>query len=459
MQSVKTLGGLSFGYIFDPEVIEQAIALRPDIVVAQGTSSDSGPAYYGTGKPHFARENIFRGLESLIVTARKLNIPFVMSLGSAGTDRQLDYVLGIVDDIVEKNNLNFKAAVISGEVDKSYLRDKLRSGVDIPRLVKSPALSPNLTLQDIDSAVAVVGQMGPEPVIEALKSDVDGVFTGRALDSGLFMALPMINGIDKGLAAHFGMVMACGAMAAVPGGIDLLHGEIDKEGFLVLPPNPARQCTPMSLAAHTLYEQPDAGIEYLPGGILDTTQARYTQQLRGTRVTGSRWQTNDPYTVKLEAAVSRGFRTICLAGVRDPNLLACLEFVLEKIRASVEKQIGKPEEVGYQLQFRVYGRDAVMGSWERSARIDGHEVGLVIDVIAGTQEKANYVCSMARGDLHMNDYPGRKSTAGNVALAFSPSEVEMGETFGFHIWHLLPLDNPSEPFRTTVRQFNGRSKA
>jgi len=459
MNSIKTLAGLSFGYIFDPEVMESAIAMRPDVIVAQGTSSDSGPSYYGTGKPHFPRENIFRGLESLILAARRLDIPFVMSLGSSGTEKSLDYVLTIVDDIVEKHQLQFKAAVISGEVSKDYLRDKLRAGVAIPSLVKTPALSRLLTSKDIDSAMSIVGQMGPEPVIEALKSGVDGVFTGRALDSGLFMALPMMNGIDKGIAAHFGMVMACGAMAAVPGGIDLLSGEIDKKGFFVIPPNPARQCTPMSLAAHTLYEQPDAGIEYLPGGLLDTTKAVYTQQGRGTRVTGSVWESHDPYTVKLEAAVSRGFRTICLAGVRDPVLLGCLDGVLEKIRASIERQIGLPAEIGYQLDFRVYGRDAVMGGWEQNRSIEGHEVGVLIDVVATTQEKANYVCSMARGDLHMNDYPGRKSTAGNVALAFSPSEVEMGETFGFHIWHLLPLDNPSEPFRTRIREFGGRRKA
>jgi len=199
-------------------------------------------------------------------------------------------------------------------------------------------------------------------------------------------------------------------------------------------------------------------LEYLPGGYLDTSKAQYCEVGRGTRVTGSRWETTNPYTVKLEAVVSRGFRSTCLAGVRDPYLLACLDGVLEKIRASVARQIGSPEEVGYQLQFRVYGSNAVMGSWEPSPAIDGHEVGVLIDVVAATQEKASYVCSMARGDLHMNDYPGRKSTAGNVALAFSPSEVEMGETFGFHIWHLLPLDNPLEPFRTTVREFDGKGK-
>jgi len=42
----------------------------------------------------------------------------------------------------------------------------------------------------------------------------------------------------------------------------------------------------------------------------------------------------------------------------------------------------------YTLTFRVYGRDGSMGDAEPIARVEGHEAGLVIDVVASSQAVA-----------------------------------------------------------------------
>ena len=47
-----------------------------------------------------------------------------------------------------------------------------------------------------------------------------------------------------------------------------------------------------------------------------------------------------------------------------------------------------------------------------------YEVGLVIEVIAKTQTIADTVCSFARSTLLHFGYPGRLSTAGNLAFPY-----------------------------------------
>ena len=42
-----------------------------------------------------------------------------------------------------------------------------------------------IEIVDVEESEHIVSQMGPEPIIEMLKSDVDGIITGRALDIGL----------------------------------------------------------------------------------------------------------------------------------------------------------------------------------------------------------------------------------------------------------------------------------
>jgi hypothetical protein len=42
-----------------------------------------------------------------------------------------------------------------------------------------------------------------------------------------------------------------------------------------------------------------------------------------------------------------------------------------------------------------------------------------------------------------------------VAIAFSPSDIYVGETYVFNIWHLLPLEGEeiSKIFKTRVVEF------
>jgi hypothetical protein len=250
-------------------------------------------------------------------------------------------------------------------------------------------------------------------------------------------------------------VMACGALAATPGGIDLLHGVIDRDGFVVQPPNLDRACTPMSIAAHAMYEQPNPYQEDLPGGTVDLRGAVYEPlNPRAVRVTGSRWIPREPYTIKIEGVERLGARAVCLAGVRDANMIRCLDDVFSDIERKVEERLPDVKEI--ELDFKVYGRNAVMREWEPTTNGSPHEVGVVIDVVAPDQETASAVCGLARSELLLNDYEGRTSTAGNVAFPFSPHELEVGDAYSFHIWHEMPVHDPGEAFRSERRTFGAR---
>jgi len=45
-------------------------------------------------------------------------------------------------------------------------------------------------------------------------------------------------------------------------------------------------------------------------------------------------------------------------------------------------------------------------------------------------------------------YEGRKSTAGNLAFPFAPSDVEFGPVYRFTVYHLVEVEDPCALFKT-----------
>ena len=157
-----------------------------------------------------------------------------------------------------------------------------------------------------------------------------------------------------------------------------------RTGFTVEPPNPELGCTPQSVAAHTLYENADPYTLVEPGGSLDTIGAQYHAITdRAVRVEGGRFVPAEKYTVRIEGASLAGYRSIVIAGIRDPLVLRQLDSFLASLKESVERKIAynlAPPPEAYSLNFRVYGRDGTMGALESDLKIEGHEVGLIIEL-------------------------------------------------------------------------------
>ena len=66
-----------------------------------------------------------------------------------------------------------------------------------------------------------------------------------------------------------------------------------------------------------------------------------------------------------------------------------------------------------------------------------HEAGVLIEAIASTQEAADNILALARSSFLHCSFPGRSTTAGNLAFPFSPSDLSAGRTYSFNIYHLL----------------------
>lgn len=435
-------------------LIREGLKQNPDIIVGQGTSTDPGPGYLGSDEifGYVGKLNKKRDIGLILEGAVEKSIPFIFSGGSpSGSNVQLEGVLRIVNEISKEKNYRLKIAVISGEIEKRYLKKKISEGVKVERLVNTERLPRFLTNDEVDQSKRIVAQMGPEPIITALQMNVDGVITGRALDIGLHMAYPMLKGFEKGLVAHMAKTIECGALCADPPINENIFAILRKDHFLVFPPNPEKRCTIRSVASHAFYERPDISRELNPGGYLDISEAKYEQfDNRTVKVSKGKWVPM-PYTIKIEGVKLAGHRTITIAGVRDQNLIGQIDWFLEDIRKRTVEKFKNERE--YQLVFHVYGKDGILGVSEPEHIIKGNELCVVVDIIAPDPDLSQGICAFVRGRMFFNDYPGRTSTAGNVATLFSPADVSMGESYTWNIWHSLPLDNPLEPFEVRLIKF------
>lgn len=145
-----------------------------------------------------------------------------------------------------------------------------------------------------------------------------------------------------------------------------------------------------------------------------------------------------------------------MPGSATPVLIGQIDAVIAAARAEVAANLGVDSSAAT-LSVRMYGKNAVMGERDPYAGPPAHELGLVIEAVAPTQELASRVCGAARSTLLHIGYPGRISTAGNLAFPFSPSDLEMGAVHRFSLHHLLPVSDPLELFPVRVEQVGGAS--
>lgn len=451
MTTIRALAATGMlGTGFAERSLEEALAAKPDFIGCDAGSADPGPYYLGSGQMQAPRAAVKRDLRLMLGAARKLDIPLIIgSAGTAGADIHLRLVHDIIEEVASEDHLSFRLATIQAEQPREYVKTQLRRGRVRP-------LWPAEALQDdtLDRATRIVAQMGAEPIMKALESGADVVLAGRASDAAVFAALPLLRGASPGPVWHAAKVLECGAASAEqrlhP---DCMMAWIGREHFTIQPPNRAMRCSPTSVAAHTLYENSDPFELYEPSGMLDTSQAEYAADgRRGVRVSGSRFVPAASYTVRLEAAELVGYRSIAIAGIRDPLVLRRLDATLNDMRRRIEEKaaesLGIRLNADAQLLMRVYGHNGVLGSWEYLPPDREREVCLVLECIAGSQEVARSVVSVAWHTALHHPIPESAGLTSNLAFPFSPPELDAGPVYRFTLNHLMQLDDPCEPFPT-----------
>ncbi|MBI5118973.1 acyclic terpene utilization AtuA family protein [Candidatus Poribacteria bacterium] len=450
MDEIRVLSPTAIlGYGYPRASLEEGMRRKPHVIAVDGGSTDGGPYYLGIepgasgGDASAFIEMLSSDVGPLLEAACAARIPLIIgSAGFAGAELHLQATVMVVRNLAEQLGLHFRMAVIHAEIEKEYIKENLREGKVSPL---GPV--PQLTEKEIDASVRIVGQMGVEPFIKALEADAQVIVAGRSNDPSMFAAIPFIEGFDKGLSLHMAKILECGAIAAEPGsGSDAVMGTLRRDHFLVEPLNPERVCTTTSVAAHSLYEKSDPLHLYGPGGMVDMSDVRFEQYNKRTvKVSGSRYVPAHVYTIKLEGSKRIGYRTICVAGVRDPGTIQHMGELIREARLRVNEKFGK-EADAYQLIFHVYGRNGVMGDLETQEGSCGHELGVVIEAVAPTQALATGVCGYAHTILLHYGFAGRISTAGNLAFPFSPLDIPAGPVYEFNVYHLMEEPDPCKLF-------------
>lgn len=435
------------GYGYPEESFRRGLGVSPHMIGVDSGSTDAGPYRLGSGKPTVPREAVKRDLSLMVKGALNLGVPLLVgSAGGAGAREHVEWVLEILQEILGDMEKAARVAVLWSDVEKAWLLDKLSRG-DVKPL--GPVTT--LTSQDVEEAIRIVAVMGVAPYIQALRAGAQIVIAGRSNDPAIFASFALWKGYPPGLAFHLGKILECGAMASVPGSAsDSMLGILEEDRFLVEPLNPARRCTEVSVAAHTLYEKSDP--LHIPGpeGILDLESVSFRQMSeRRVEVRGSAFRPAEEWWIKLEGARLEAYRSIFIAGIRDPIMISRAGEWQEATERALEEYFGPGD---WRVLFHLYGKDGVMGPLEPVKDPSPHELGLVFEALAPTQEKAQALCSFARSFLMHYHYQGRKATAGNLALLYSPSDIPMGPVYSFNIHHVVRVDDPLEPFRMEMRE-------
>ncbi|MEA1936371.1 MAG: acyclic terpene utilization AtuA family protein [Thermodesulfobacteriota bacterium] len=435
------------GYGFPLSSFEAGLNLKPDVIAVDAGSIDPGPYYLGAGVSFTTREEVKRDLVYMLRGAYSLDIPVLIgTAGGAGAKPHVDWVLEIVDEVLKEEKVEFRRAVIYSDVSRELLLNKLKNGKVNPLSAEPP-----LNDEMIHDSERLVAQIGVEAFIEALEAGANLIIAGRSLDVAEFAAFPIWKGFPKGLAIHLGKILECGAIAAEPGsGRDCLFGILRKDHFLVYPTNQGRRCTKTSVAAHSLYEKEDPLKLWVTDGCIDISEAKFEElDERTVKVSGSRFVSKDISHLKVEGVRFVGFRFVCIAGSRDPYFISSLLELEDEVKREVRENFPNIKEGrDYSIRFVNYGIDGVMGELEPRSNVS-HEVGIVMEVVGKNRETAKTILASVRSTLLHIGFEGRRSTAGNLAILFSPSDFDGGKVYEFSVHHLMEVDSEKEVYKTS----------
>lgn len=434
---IVALNGL-LGYGYGEASLEIAFSEKVDYLGVDAGSTDPGPYYLGSGKSFTDRNAVKRDLALALPKALAHKAPFIIgTAGGAGSAVHVQWLKEILLEIAAEQKLHFRLGTVYSDVSREYTLEKLESGKLINMSDCFPA-----TKEAICESTRIVSQIGIAPIISLLKQKADVILCGRACDTAIYAAPCIYEGYDPGLAFHMAKIMECGAMCSEPvAAADVMQAYIHKDYFELRPANPMRRCTVDRVAAHTLYEQTNPYYIYEPDGVCDLTRSQFEQvDDRTVRVRNSVFHEAEKKTLKLEGVRLAGYRTICPATVYDRDTIKNIDGIIQTVTAFVKENTrGRLDESSYTVNFRKSGGEE-------------STLGLIIDVVGRTQAIADEICALVRSRMLHCDYPGRKSTAGNLAFPFSPSDIHAGEVYTFSVFHLAQVDSLMETAKIQLEE-------
>ncbi|MFT8637131.1 MAG: acyclic terpene utilization AtuA family protein [Pseudoclavibacter sp.] len=435
----------AIGFGITQESFDNGIKMQPDIISSDAGSTDSGPHYLGRGVGKYARESVKDDVRLILKGAYKLSIPVTIgSCGTCGNDAGVDEMEAICAEICAEENLSFKVAKIYTQQDPETLKTKYRAGKIHPL-----DGAPDISEATFDECTNIVALSGIEPFQEALRSGANLVLCGRATDTAIIAALPIMKGCNVASAWHGAKTAECGPLCTTNPGDGGVVLEFDEEGFTIEPTAAGSRCTVYTVSAHMLYENANPFRLTEPGGIIDVEHAHYTQvDDRRVRVTGTTITPAPQYTMKLEGAAPAGYQTITVVGIRARKVMNDPMRWIDDLGAATEQRLA---EIGisrseYSYALKPYGWNAVSGEDIEPGTYVPREIGLILVATAKTQELATHVAKTFNPKL-LHFRTAENEQMPSFAFPFSPAEIEKGQIYEFRLDHVVDVDDPLELVR------------
>lgn len=117
--------------------------------------------------------------------------------------------------------------------------------------------------------------MGVEPLQKAIEGGAEPVIGGRCSDSALYGAIPIMKRFPEGLAWHAAKVMECGTQLCLKAGRGIVDSAMDQDGFTMRVFGKDLEITPLSVAAHSFYENGGPYIHAESSGAMDLSRCSY----------------------------------------------------------------------------------------------------------------------------------------------------------------------------------------
>ena len=420
---------------------------KPNYYCCDSGSDDIGPAPLGMDKCVSHPNWQIHDLELMLLASREQGVPMIIgSAGDTGSNSRVDMYVQFIRDLAKKHNLpKFKLAYFYSEVDKEYIRKKMLAGEDIEGLDSRA----NLTIEELDKTDRIVAVAGVHPYIKALQMGADVIIGGRSSDAAVFAAPALYEGFPENIAYYCGKVLECASFCCEPyGAKETVIGTITKDDVKVTAMHPNQRCTIASVAGHAMYERTNPYFEHFAGGTLDMQNCVYEQFDEKTcRITNPKFiPIEGKVKVKLEGSGKVGERYLGMAGIRDPYTIKNIDKVIEWAKAQVKERFDGQD---YQLSYRIFGKNGIMGDLEPIKETKSHELLVVVEGVAPTKKMAEEITLIGTRQIFYARLPEVKGTAGTAAFVVD-EVIEISPAFEWTMNHTVAVDDPTELFPITM---------
>jgi hypothetical protein len=121
------------------------------------------------------------------------------------------------------------------------------------------------------------------------------------------------------------------------------------------------------------------------------------------------------------------------------------------IREKVADSLGLTD-ADYQMRWNIYGKNGTLGPFETENLVDGHEVALLIDIVAKDQGTARSIGSVAWHTALHQPIPEYSGLVSHLAFPVSPPAIDAGPVYEFSVNHVMHVQKPSNAYTLTIEK-------